>query len=84
MPLLTREELEADWRARAEADGVDMTKFRMEIRHSEWGSRYPVFVKNPEEFCYSEKDGHRCSQELGHTGPHMKGLYWSNTTIDRN
>lgn len=76
MPLLTREELEADWRARAEAAGVDMETFHIEFRYSEWGSRYPVYVKNPVEFCYAEKDGHKCSKPLDHEGTHHVGLYW--------
>jgi hypothetical protein len=76
MALLTWEQLQADWRARAEAAGVDMNEFSMEIRYTNWGSRVPVFVKNPEEFCYAEKDGHKCSKPLDHEGSHMKSLYW--------
>lgn len=77
MPLLTREELEDEWYTRAKEAGVDLETFHIEFRYSDWGSRYPVYVRNPGEFCFAEKDGHQCSKPLGHEGSHMKGLYWT-------
>jgi hypothetical protein len=80
MPLLTQEELEAQWRKKGEEAGFDMSKFRMETRWDRSGSRYPVFIRgfvpNKVEMCASMKDDMKCHRAADHEGPHQHPIYW--------